>query len=127
MSKKKLHIEHRKSPRYNPEPGDAEGALFFTNEITIKFPCDSVEREVTDLSETGLKVFLEDDDDPLIQLIGKKVKTLLALNDVTLPVRVSVIHRTEDDYGLSYVGCRFDKLDPQCRKMIVSFLKVRKR
>jgi len=124
MSKKRFTIEHRKSPRYNPEPEDAEQALFFKNEITIRFPCDSVEREVMDLSKTGLKVFLEDND-PLMEQIGNKVKALMTLNKETISVQVIPVHLTEDDYGLGYLGCRFENLSDKNRNIILKYLETR--
>ena len=125
MSKKKLSIENRQAPRYNPEPDKAEEALFFKNEITIKFPCDEVEREITDLSETGLKVFLEDSD-PLLQLVGQTVKALLNLNKKKLSLKVKIVHQTEDDYGLAYMGCRFEDLSKDNTKVILKYLETKK-
>lgn len=125
MSKKNVTIENRKAARFNPEPENAEEALFFKNEITIRFPCDDVEREVTDLSETGLKVFLEDED-PLLELIGKSVKAILTLSKKHLSVVVKLVHMTEDDYGLVYVGCRFDQLTGENKKRITTYLDSKK-
>lgn len=119
--KKKLVVEERKAERFAPEPDDVESALFFENEITVKFPCDSVEREVIDLSKSGLKVLIEDDD-PLTSLVGTDVKILLSLKDEAISLVVSLVHQTDDEYGLQYVGCRFIGITETQAGKIVDYL-----
>jgi hypothetical protein len=119
--KKKLLVEEREAERFAPEPDDVESALFFENEITVKFPCDSVEREVIDLSKTGLKVLVEEED-PLISLVGTDVKILLSLKDDTMSLVVALVHQTDDEYGLQYVGCRFVGITEAQAGAIVAYL-----
>lgn len=121
MSNKKLRMENRKAARYTPQPDDPNAALYFKNEITIKFPFDEVEREVVDLSKTGVKVFMEDDD-PLKEHIGKTVKVLLCLKEETLNVKVEIVHQTDDEYGLEYVGCHFVDNNSDQTETIVNYL-----
>ena len=107
------------------EPEDAEEALFFKNEITIKFPCDSVEREVTDLSVSGLKVFLEDSD-PLEEFLDQDLKGILTLKNKSYNVQLHLLYKTEDEFGLTYIGCRFENLSKEHEKVISEYLSVKR-
>lgn len=121
MSIKKLRMEKRQAARYTPEPDDPKEALYFKNEITIKFPFDEVEREVVDLSKSGVKVFLEEED-LIKEHIGEKLKVLLMLKEEPLSVKVEIVHQSDDEYGLEYVGCHFVDIKSEQIDKIVEYL-----
>ena len=41
--------------------------------------------------------------------------------------KVLIVHQTEDDYGLAYIGCRFEELSCKNINTILKYLKERKK
>jgi hypothetical protein len=124
-NKKHIHIEKRIAPRFNPEPEDAEKALFFKNDALIRFPCDDFDREVMDLSTTGLKVFLENENDSLTKLKDNLTKAVLTLNQTPIPIKLKLVHMTEDEYGLQYAGFKYDNLTNKAMELIRNYLQIK--